>query len=107
MKSKDRLLLETVVCSAQSGVSARLQRLLEARQALRRRTEGCIKAWACKSLDGQSMFLVQAVYEDEDAWRRSAKRVEKELDSRDGGIEPLLGGPPLVGMFAISRKDLE
>lgn len=107
MKSKDRLLLETVVCSAQSGVSARLQRLLDARQALRRRTEGCLKAWACKSLDGQSMFLIQAVYENEEAWRRSAKRVENELDTRDGGIESLLGGPPLVGMFAISRKDLE
>jgi hypothetical protein len=53
------------------------------------------------------MFLVQAVYEDEAAWRRAAKRVESELDSRDGGIESLLGGPPLVGMFAISRKDIE
>ena len=107
MKSKNTYWLETVVCSAGKGVDARLERLLEARQEMRRRTEGCIRAWVSRSIDGQPMFLLQAIYENEDSWRRSAKRISDELDSRDGGIESLLGGPPLVGIFALSPKDID
>jgi hypothetical protein len=53
------------------------------------------------------MFLLQAIYDDEDSWRRSAKRVSEELDSRDGGIESLLGGPPLVGIFALNSENID
>ena len=52
------------------------------------------------------MFLLQAIYESEDAWRESSKKVSEELDSRDGGIETLLGGPPLVGIFGLDPKNL-
>ena len=38
MKSKNMYWLETVVCSARKGVDARLERMLEARQEMRRRT---------------------------------------------------------------------
>ena len=38
---------------------------------------------------------------------RSAKRVAEELDSRDGGIETLLGGPPLVGIFSLDPENLD
>ena len=105
MKSS-KLLLETVVCSARRGVDARLERMLNARQALRRRMDGCQFAWACRSLDGGNMFLVQAVYNDQDSWREAAEKVATELDPRDGGIESLLSGPPLIGIFEISAKDL-
>ena len=98
--------LETVVCSARKGVDARLERMLEARQEMRRRTEGCVRAWVSRSMDGQPMFLLQAIYEDQDSWHRSAKRVSEELDSRDGGIETLLGGPPLVGIFSLDPENL-
>ena len=107
MKSTDSYWLETVVCSARKGVDARLERMLEARQEMRRRTEGCIRAWVSRSMDGQPMFLLQAIYDDEDAWHRCAKRVADELDSRDGGIESLLGGPPLVGIFALNPKNID
>ena len=106
MKSKDELWMETVVCSARKGVDARLQRMLEARQELRRRTEGCLKAWVSRSMDGQPMFLLQAVYVDEESWHRCSKKISDELDSRDGGIDSLLSGPPLVGIFAIRASDL-
>ena len=45
MKSKNCLWLETVVCSARKGVDARLERMLEARQEMRRRTEGCLRGF--------------------------------------------------------------
>ena len=108
MSSKESALwLETVVCSARKGVDARLERMLEARQEMRRRTDGCIRAWVSKSMDGQPMFLLQAIYDDEHSWYRCAKRIADELDSRDGGIESLLGGPPLVGIFALDPKNLD
>ena len=107
MKSKKGFWLETVVCSSRNGVDARLERMLEARQEMRRRTEGCLKAWVSRSIDGNAMFLVQAIYENEDAWRECAQRIVNELDIRDGGIESLLSGPPLVGMFSIDPKFLD
>ena len=108
MSSKGNALwLETVVCSARKGVDARLERMLEARQEMRRRTDGCIRAWVSKSMDGQPMFLLQAIYDDEESWHRCAKRIADELDSRDGGIESLLGGPPLVGIFSLDPKNLD
>ena len=107
MKSKKSYWLETVVCSARKGVDARLERMLEARQEMRRRTDGCIRAWVSRSIDGQPMFLLQAIYENEEAWHISAKRVSVELDPRDGGIESLLGGPPLVGIFALNPKNID
>ena len=45
MNSKNSYWLETVVCSARKGVDARLERMLEARQEMRRRTEGCIRGF--------------------------------------------------------------
>ena len=108
MNSSDKnLWFETVVCSARKGVDARLERMLESRQEMRRRTEGCVRAWVARSMDGQPMFLLQAIYENEESWHRSAKRVSEELDSRDGGIESLLGGPPLVGIFSLNSKNLD
>ena len=104
---KDNLWLETVVCSARKGVDDRLERMLQARQEMRRRTEGCVRAWVSRSMDGQPMFLLQAIYVDQDSWHRSAKRVVEELDSRDGGIESLLGGPPLVGIFSLDPENLD
>jgi hypothetical protein len=53
------------------------------------------------------MFLVQAIYDCEESWHACAKRIAEELDSRDGGIEDLLSGPPLVGIFALDPKDVE
>ena len=106
MKSVKGYWMETVVCSAKKGKDARLMRMLEARQEMRRRTEGCHKAWISRSVDGQPIFLVQAVYDDEVAWRKSSQRIIDELDPRDGGIDSLLSGPPLVGIFSLNEKDL-
>jgi len=100
------MLIETVVCSARKGRSARLARLLKARQALKRRCEGCVSAWIAPALGDDNLFLVQATYVDKKSWRAASKRVIDELDSKDGGIESELGGPPLVGMFEVNSADL-
>ena len=107
MKSTEIYWLETVVCSSRRGVGARLMRMLEARQEMKRRSPGCLKAWVSKSKDGQSLFLVQAIFENEEAWHLASKEILEKLDSRDGGVETLLSGPPLVGIFELPAKDLQ
>ena len=57
---------------------------------MRRRTDVRIHM-GLLSADGQPMFLLQAIYKDEESWHKSARRVSDELDSRDGGFN-LLGG---------------
>ena len=99
--------IETVVCSARKGRSARLRRLLEARQALKKRCDGCSSAWVAPAVSEKNLFLVQAIFTDEKSWRSASERIVAELDSKDGGIEPELVGPPLVGMFQIDEEDLK
>jgi heme-degrading monooxygenase HmoA len=99
--------METVVCSSRKGADARLARMLEARQEMKRRSDGCVRAWVTRSIDGQPMFLVQSIYLNEESWRNISESVNKEFDSRDGGIESLLSGPPLVGIFSLDPKNLK
>ena len=106
MKSKNKYWLETAICSARKGRDARLHRMLQRRQLLRKRTEGCLEAWVSKSMDGKGMFIVQAIYLDENSWRLANDRIEDELDSKDGGFQDLLSGPPLVGIFALDEEEL-
>ncbi len=105
LKSK-KYWLETAICSARKGRDARLHRMLERRQLLRKRSEGCLEAWVARSMDGQAMFIVQAIYENEKSWRSVNERIETELDSKDGGFQDLLSGPPLVGIFALDEEEL-
>ena len=37
--------------------------------------------------------------EDKKSWKRISKSIVEKLDSKDGGLEGVIGGPPLVGMF--------
>ena len=54
--------LETVVCSSHKKIDARFLRTLNAHQELKRRQDGCLLAWAARSVDGQPLFLVQTLY---------------------------------------------
>ena len=93
------VLIETVVCSGASGKEARFKRMLETRQEFKRRQPGCLAAWIAPSTDGQGLFLVHSVFQDKKSWKRISKQISEKLDSRDGGLEGVIGGPPLVGMF--------
>ena len=95
------------MCTSRRGRTARLCRLLEARQALKRRCEGCLGAWVAPGIGDKNIFLVQAVFVDEKSWKTASERISAELDSKDGGIESELGGPPLVGMFNANAADLK
>ena len=93
--------IETVVCSAKDDSSAKLRRLVLARQEFKRRQNGCIAAWMGTALDNDTMILVQSVYATDQDWRTISEKVRQELDEVDGGIERFLLGPPLVGMFDV------
>lgn len=95
------VVVETVVCSAKEGKDAKLRRLLLARQEFKRRHPGCIAAWIGKGLDNPLMILVQSVYASPNDWKSISERVRSELDVKDGGVEPFLLGPPLVGLFDV------
>ncbi len=98
------MLMETIVCSARSGKEKRLRKLLDTRVAFRKRSKRCKHAWVCESADGSGTFLIQAIYLNEDGWRKISEGIQKQLDPKDGGIESCLNGPPLVGMFIFEEE---
>jgi len=95
--------LETVVCSSQKKVDARFLRILNAHQELKRRQDGCIMAWAAKSVDGQPLFLVQSLYKSRKHMKSISKMVATKLDPEHGPLESFMSGPPLVGIFEVDE----
>ena len=98
--------VETIVCSARKGVDARLRRMLRARQEYKRRQSGCIGAWMGTAAETSEMLLVQSAFHSAEDWKRISKEIQGSLDDEDGGIEGLLLGPPLVGIFEIPDDEL-
>ena len=99
--------VETIVCSSKKGSDARLRRMLKARQEYKRRQEGCIGAWLGRGPDNSEMLLVQSAFETANDWKAISKEIQNTLDVEDGGIEGLLLGPPLVGIFEIPNEQLQ
>ena len=99
--------VETIVCSGKKGSDARLRRMMKARQEFKRRQDGCIGAWLGLAAESNSMMLVQSAYVSEGAWRIISTEIQNTLDAEDGGIEGLLLGPPLVGVFEIPDEELQ
>ncbi len=98
--------VETIVCSGRKGVDARLRRMLRARQEYKRRQPGCIGAWMGTAAESPEMMLVQSAFHSSEDWKRISTEIHKSLDVEDGGIEGLLLGPPLVGIFEIPDDEL-
>jgi len=101
------VIIETVVCSPAQGREARLLRMLNARQEFKRQKPGCLAAWYAKSSDGESLLLVQSVFTSRQNWIDISNAIVETLDSRDGGLESCLLGPPLVGVFTADSDDLQ
>lgn len=99
--------VETIVCSSKKGTDARLRRMLKARQEFKRRQDGCIGAWIGRGPGDSEMLLVQSAFETADDWKTISKEIQTTLDVEDGGIEGLLLGPPLVGIFEIPNDQLQ
>ena len=93
--------LEIVVCSPRDGKDKRLHRLLEYRASRKKDREGCVNAWVGTAVDESGVTLACAIFEDEDAWSRVSEAVNAASDKRDGGLEAILTGPPLIGVFQI------
>lgn len=100
-------IIETVVCSPAQGKDARLLRMLNTRQEFKRQKSGCLAAWYAKSSDGESLLLVQSVFASRQDWVDISNSIIETLDSRDGGLESCLLGPPLVGVFTVDTDDLQ
>jgi len=100
------LWVETIVCSAKKGSDARLRRMLLARQEYKRRQQGCVGAWMGTGPEDDMMLLVQSVYNSASDWKRISEEIKNGLDREDGGVESLLLGPPLVGIFEIPVSEL-
>ena len=96
--------IETVVCSGHIGKEARLFRMLELRQEFKRRKDGCISAWVGRNNEDKTLFLVHSVFASQKAWRMISSEVIEQVDPKDGGIESLLSGPPLVGVFEVDES---
>ena len=97
--------METAVLSARPGYEARLRRLLKARSTIRRNSDGCLLSWVGETSVGKGTFLLQALYNSEDAISVALKQVAS-LDQSDGGLEPVLEVPPLVGIFEVDAEDI-
>lgn len=97
--------LETVVCSSKKKVDARFLRILNAHQELKRRQDGCVAAWAARSVDGQPLFLVQSLYISRKHLKKITKLVSEKMDSEYGSLESFMVGPPLVGIFEVDEKE--
>ncbi|MDA8717618.1 antibiotic biosynthesis monooxygenase [Candidatus Poseidoniales archaeon] len=97
--------LETVVCSSKKKVDARFLRILNAHQELKRRQDGCIAAWAARSVDGQPLFLVQSLYRSRKSLQEISKLVSIKMDSKYGSLESFMVGPPLVGIFEVDEDE--
>tara|TARA_Y100000768_G_scaffold356804_1_gene311419 strand:- start:380 stop:694 length:315 start_codon:yes stop_codon:yes gene_type:complete len=100
-------ILETVVCSSNAGVEARLERMISARVEFRKRQAGCLKSWYGKSVSDESLFIFQTVFQDVESMKEISKRSSETLDIKDQGIESCLIGPPLIGIFEISVEDID
>jgi hypothetical protein len=96
--------LETVVLVSKDGYGARLRRMLKVRSLLRKESPGCARSWVGESANTAGTFLLQALYENEDAIGVAMRSVS-ELDEKDGGLEVVLNGPPLVGIFVVDDED--
>ena len=79
--------------------------MLKARSVVRRNSKGCIKSWVGETSVGKGTFILQALYDSENAISLALKHVS-ELDDKDGGLEPVLEGPPLVGVFEVEEEDV-
>ena len=96
--------IEVVVCSPRNDKAKRLHRLLEYRTSRKKDCEGCVNAWVGTAVDESGVILACAIFEDEAAWGRISEGVNTACDKRDGGLEPILTGPPIVGVFQIPRS---
>ena len=56
--------------------------------------------------ESSEMVLVQSAFHSAGDWKRISKDIQETLDVEDGGIEGLLMGPPLVGIFEIPDDEL-
>ena len=99
-------ILETVVCQTVKGKEARFERMVKSRVELSKRQDGCLASWYGISNSDEYLYLIQTAYDSIEKFHEVKKLLEDTLDSNDGGLESCLSGPPLLGLFEISKDSL-
>ena len=99
-------ILETIVCQTMKGKEARFERMVKARGELSKRQTGCLNSWHGISNSDQYHYLIQTAYQNLEEFHTIKKLIEDTLDSKDGGLESCLSGPPLLGLFEIDETAL-
>ena len=91
----------------EKGIRRETSSYVAARQEYKRRQPGCIGAWIGTGAESNAMLLVQSAFHTAEDWKRISQEIQSSLDVDDGGIEGLLLGPPLVGIFEIPDDELQ
>ena len=98
--------VETIVCSGRKG-SGETSSHVACSAGVQTTSTRCIGAWIGTGAESNAMLLVQSAFHTAEDWKRISQEIQSSLDVDDGGIEGLLLGPPLVGIFEIPDDELQ
>ena len=97
----DSSLKEMIVMNVHLEHVGKLKRMLESRCKVRC-ANGALAARWWIAVDGESTFLLESSYVNKEGWQRANDAIQTMLDPADGGLESVLAGPPLIGLFRSS-----
>ena len=94
-------LKEMIVMNVHLEHVGKLKRMLESRCKVRT-ANGALEARWWIAVDSESTYLLESSYINKEGWQRANDAIQRMLDPADGGLESVLAGPPLIGLFRSS-----
>ena len=94
-------LKEMIVMNVHLEHVGKLKRMLESRCKVRT-ANGALEARWWIAVDSESTYLLESSYINKEGWQRANDAIARMLDPADGGLESVLAGPPLIGLFRSS-----
>ena len=94
-------LKEMIVMNVHPEHVGKLKRMLESRCKVRT-ANGALEARWWIAVDSESTYLLESSYINKEGWQRANDAIQRMLDPADGGLESVLAGPPLIGLFRSS-----
>ena len=100
-KHNESSLKEMIVMNVHLEHVGKLKRMLESRCKVRT-ANGALEARWWIAVDSESTYLLESSYINKEGWQRANDAIARMLDPADGGLESVLAGPPLIGLFRSS-----
>ena len=94
-------LKEMIVMNVHLEHVGKLKRMLESRCKVRT-ANGALEARWWIAVDSESTYLLESSYINKEGWQRANDAIQRMLDPADVGLESVLAGPPLIGLFRSS-----